>query len=98
MITQQEQLLKLAAENALKLVREENKKTSHTMLDKIDKEVEKSKSHDHHTWNNTINKSNFDALQQIEKMWERTERFVGTISAGKSEGVERRILKVHKRR
>ena len=77
MQTQQTEMLKLAAENALKLVREEATKSASGLVEKIDKTIDKSKEHSDHVWSNAINKSNFNALREIKQMWERTERFVG---------------------
>ena len=79
MMNQQAELLKLAAENALKLVQEQNKSSSTEALRAIDEELDKSRKDDSHNWKNPINKSNFDALKQVEKMWERTERMVGVM-------------------
>ena len=79
MMAQQSQLLELAAKNALKLVQEENKKATNSILELIDTEVEKSRAGDAHVWSNNINKSNYDAIQQVERMWTRTERMVGVL-------------------
>ena len=48
MMAQQSQLLELAAKNALKLVQEENKKATNSILELIDTEVEKSRAGDAH--------------------------------------------------
>ena len=59
MMEQQSELLKLAAANALSLVKEEAKKTSSSLLDQVDKEIDKAKTHDSHIWKSDINKSNY---------------------------------------
>ena len=76
MQVQQADLLKLVAENAYKFVRDQHNKSSTELLDKIDEEIDKSKKYDSHEWQNQINKSNFDALRQVQLMWERAERMV----------------------
>ena len=75
MMAQQSQLLELAAKNRLKLVQ----KATNSILELIDTEVEKSRAGDAHVWSNNINKSNYDAIQQVERMWTRTERMVGVL-------------------
>ena len=79
MQVQQTTLLRFATENALKKIREEQKKSDTTTLNTIDAEIEKSRRHEHYDWQNKINRSNFDELRQIEQLWERTEKFVGAL-------------------
>ena len=79
MIGQQTEFLELAARNALKQVQDEFTKNATTLFDRIDAQVERSRADDAHDWKNDINKSNFNALQQVEKMWERSERFADVL-------------------
>ena len=77
---QQVQLLTLAANNAQKLIADQAKKSATGILDSIDGEITKAREHDGHEWKNKINRSNFDALRDIELMWERAERFVSVLN------------------
>ena len=74
MQTQQAELLKLAASNALQLARDEAKKNATALRDELDQQLDGARELDQHAWNNQINKSNFDALRSVHQMWERTER------------------------
>ena len=79
MVAQQSQLLEIAGRNALKLVHQEQKKSAPALLDAIEGEVDSKREHDNHEWRTQVNKDNFNTLFQIEQMWKRTERFVGTL-------------------
>ena len=76
MMTQQSQLLNLAETNALRLLREENRRNHHTLIDTINAELGATKEYDHHDWQNPTNKLTFKAMHQIEQMWKKTKRLV----------------------
>ena len=63
MVEQHTRLLEIAKCNALQIFQEERKKTVPSLLETISGEVQAPKSHESHTWNTLINKSNFDVLQ-----------------------------------
>ncbi len=83
----QAQILKMASENTVKILQDKFlKNLSSSFLNKIDDEIDKSKAYDNHIWQNKINKSNFDALRQVEQMWERTERYVDALEVDPEQG------------
>ena len=59
MMNQQANLLKLTAENALELIQEQDKGSSTEILDKIDEEIDKSREHDRHNWQNPTNEKGY---------------------------------------
>ena len=79
MMAQQSQLPTLAETNALKLLREENKRNQPTLLETINVEVGAAKEYDNHDWQNPTNKLTFDTMHQVEQLWKKTERLVGAI-------------------
>ena len=76
MMAQQSQLLTLAETNALRLLREENKRNQPTLIDTINEEMAAAKEYEHHDWQNPTNKLTFQAMHQIEQMWKKTGRLV----------------------
>jgi hypothetical protein len=81
-VTMQQQtdnLLRSAAANALQLAKDEAAKSKHDILDRVDDSISKSTEHEGYKWNNDINKNNYMELRKVERLWERTERFVDTL-------------------
>ena len=79
MVAQQATLLEIAGRNALQLVRDEQKKAAPSLLEAIEGEADDKRVHDNYEWRTNINRDNFNALYEIEQMWKKTERFVGTL-------------------
>ena len=85
MMAQQAHLLEIAGRNALKLLQDEQKKSAPSLLDTINGEMAAARAHDGHEWKNDINKSNFDALHQVEQLWSRTERYVDSLEVAQEQ-------------
>ena len=79
MMQQQTAMLEIAGRNALQLVRDEQRKSAPTLLDAIESEFDDKRAHDSHDWRTNVNRDNFNALYEIEQMWKKTERFVGSL-------------------
>ena len=84
-MTQQQQLLEIAGRNALKMLREEQKKTAPTLMDAMDDELEKANEYANHEWRTQINRDNFNSVHEIEKMWKPTERFVKALEVDRDQ-------------
>ena len=68
MMAQQSQHLEIVERNALKLLREEQRRSQPSLVDVINNEVETARQHDSHDWQNPINKDNFSNMHQIEQL------------------------------
>ena len=79
MMVQQSEFLTLSEQNALKTLREEQKKNQPTLLDTINLELEAAQEYDTQDWKTPVNKDNFNNMHQIHQLWKRTERFVGSL-------------------
>ena len=63
------------------MTREEVRKSTTTAAEDFDAQLERERETEQAVWRNKINQNNFDALQQIDKLWERTERTVEALVA-----------------
>ena len=63
MMAQQSEMLEIAGRNALKLLREEQKKTAPQLLDAMDDELEEANDVLNHEWRTQINRDNFNSIQ-----------------------------------
>ena len=73
---QQEGLLQLAASNANRIAEQASQASARQVREDLDTDAQRSKLYENLTWNNNINKSNFNFTQQVKDLWERTERAV----------------------
>ena len=79
MIAQQQEIIEIAGRQALQAIREEQKRTAPALLNAIDGQGDDRRAHDNHEWRTQVNKDNFNTLFEIERMWQRSERFVGAL-------------------
>ena len=74
---QQVLLLDLAERRSKQLMDERDRRAEAALRDHVDEQILVRQPG--LTWRNEINRSNYNALAEIQTMWERTERFVAAI-------------------